>query len=148
MVFNDEEKRVVGKTLEYGLEDPLSAIQLGLTSLYHPKKENMEFIDAMYNCAKRMLVEIAEKRKISANLEDSFELSEIIKDDKGLGIAPEEMINKDELDSIIKEITKDMDYHEIDNLSNKFGGFESLNDEVRVFMKEYIERMASAGRSE
>ena len=80
MIFNEEEKRIIEETNDYYKLDPFNAVDEGLVQSHFDIKEQKEFIETIYRCAKRLLTEVAKNRGLTVNEKDYFKPDEVIRD--------------------------------------------------------------------
>ena len=148
MKFNEEEKRIVEEQCPYGLTDPYAAVEDALIRSHYLPDDNKEFVDIMFNCAKKILIEVAKERGIEADFTESFAIDEIITNNEGLSdLKPEDYKDLNKLKEYVNNKTKDMNYSEVDKFSKKFGEHGSFTDIARTFMEKYIERISETFRN-
>ncbi len=141
--LTEEEKKVFKKFGESFIEEPLSGIADGLILSYYDADTEKEFKEVAYGLAKRLLTEVANKRGLEINLNDSFEANEIINNEEFQDFNPENYKDYTALKSYIENVTKEMGVSEIEEFHRKFVHIGGINDSIREFMTKYIPKINS-----
>ena len=141
--LTEEEKKVFKKVRESFIEEPLSSIEDGLIQSYYDADTDKEIKEVAYGLAKRLLIEVAKKRGLEVNINDSFEANEIINNEELQDFNPENYKDYKALKSYIENATKEMDVSEIEEFHRKFVHNGGINDSIREFMTKYIPKINS-----
>ena len=77
-----KEKEIFKKQRKSFAKEPLKGIEEGLVQSYYDAEAYKEYEEVSYECAKRLLIEVAQKRGLSANNEKTFEIEDMVKKNK------------------------------------------------------------------
>lgn len=138
-----KEKQAFKNVSEKFADEPLSGIEDGLIQSYYDTDTYMEFKEIAYELAKRLLIEVAKKRGLKININDSFEANEIINNNELKNFNPEYYEDYKILQSYIENTTKEMGAPEIEEFYGKFVHIGGINDSIRGFMTKYISKINS-----
>ena len=142
MELTEQEKNVFKNVGERFAEEPLIGIDEGLGQSYYYTENYEDFVEVAYRCAKRLLTEVAEKRGLSVNNEETFELNDMV-ESKLEDFNLEYYKDYDLFKKYIEIKTKNMDADEIEDFYNKLGGgIGSMQDSFRDFMTNYIPKIS------
>ena len=143
MIFSEEDIKSLEKLIDVEVDDPILQISEGLSLSHYFVDEYKPYINKMYDWAKRLLVETAKKRGISADFDAKFNVNEIIENDKEVpNLSVEDYEDLDKLKRTVEELTREMDDAKKEQFRNEFDG-EKINvpGNVRLCMVKYIERI-------
>lgn len=141
--LTEKEKQAFKNVSEEFADEPLSGIEDGLIQSYYDADTYMEFKEVAYGLAKRLLIEVAKKRGLQININDSFEANEIINNNELKDFNPEYYEDYKILQSYIENATKEMGVSEIEEFHRKFVHIGGINDSIRNFMTKYIPKIKS-----
>ncbi len=143
MIFSEEDIKSLEKLIDVKVEDPILQISEGLSLSHYFVDENKPYINKMYDWAKRLLVETAKKRGISADFDAKFNVNEIIENDKEVpNLSVEDYEDLDKLKRTVEELTREMDDTKKEQFRNNFDAQKvSVPGNVRLCMAKYIERI-------
>ena len=151
MDLTEEEKRAFKKYNERYLTDPLGGVSEAFIDSYYDPEQYPDFKEAGYSFAKRLLIEIAKKRGIEFDEDDSFNLEDIITFERaGLDEEDQEALNDFDV-KIFNNQKKLREY-----FTQKIRGmnaedakwfydftYSRLQDCFRIFMTGYVPVLAS-----
>ncbi len=141
--LTEKEKQAFKNVRESFVEEPLSGIDDGLIQSYYDADAYTEFKEVAYGLAKKLLIEVAKKRDLKININDSFEANEIINNEELKDFNPEYYEDYNVLRNYIKSATKEMSVTEIEEFHRRFTHIGGINDSIREFMTKYIPKITS-----
>lgn len=139
--LTEKEKEVYKTYNEEYIADPLSSIEEGLVSSYYYSEDYKKFEEAVYGYAKRLLTEVAKKRNLTVNSEETFGINDMIENNRLEDFNLEYYEEYDLLKNYIDDKTKDMNAVEVEKFYYKIGGRTGMQDEFREFMTRYIPKI-------
>ena len=139
--LTEKEKEVYKTYNEKYIADPLSSIEEGLVSSYYYSEDYKKFEEAVYGYAKRLLTEVAKKRNLTVNSEETFGINDMIENNRLEDFNLEYYEEYDLLKNYIDDKTKDMNAVEVEKFYYKIGGRTGMQDEFREFMTRYIPKI-------
>lgn len=137
--FTDEEKKIISDFREDFADNASHAIEEGLVSSYSSPLKNTAFKETIYNYLKRVLVEVAKKRDLDFNSNESFKVNEIIKGSELFpDFKPEFFEDINILEKYIHDKVSNMNLIELEEFKNEFCRNYGIIDSIRDFMSDYI----------
>lgn len=141
--LTEKEKEAYKTYSEKYIEDPLSSIEEGLVSSYYYTEDYKKFEEAVYGYAKRLVTQIAKKRNLTINDEETFEINDMVENNRLEDFNLEYYGNYDLLKNYIENKTKDMNAVEVEAFYNKMAGKRGMQDDFRKFMTRYVPKITS-----
>lgn len=141
--LTEKEKEAYKTYSERYIEDPLSSIEEGLVSSYYYAEDYKKFEKAVYEYAKRLLTEVAKKRNLTVDSEETFEINDMIENNRLEDFNLEYYEDYGLLKNYIENKTKDMNAVEVEEFYNKMGGRIGMQDDFREFMTRYVPKITS-----
>ncbi len=136
--YTDEERKIVGEYNDYFLNNLEGAIEEGCIQSYHHNENSYKFSGAMYNLAKRILMQVADKRGLEYDKDATYDIQDMVVEDEDLKDFDVELYkDKDALKEYIDNKTKDMSFADVENLDFILGNI--MQDQFRGFMASHMQ---------
>lgn len=139
MEFNDEERKIILQYNKTLLDDPFECINEGLRNFYFQDPNSDEFERAMYDYAKRVLIEVANKRGLEIGRNETIDIDKNVEGTDGLDIAQCRDIR-----SLTQCIQGKVDNMNAKEISDLLSNFEAMYDRLIDFMRNYIPRIINS----
>ena len=136
-----KEKEIFKKQRKSFAKEPLKGIEEGLVQSYYDAEAYKEYEEVSYECAKRLLIEVAQKRGLSANNEKTFEIEDMVKKNKLDDLNLDFYNNYESLKKYIEDKTKDMSAEEVEQFYYKIGDRTGIQAQFTEFMTNYIPKI-------